>query len=77
MNEFMIDDDVTMDDRFNNLLWNTLLEHKGHRIEIAWYGDEDNPASVTLEDLDTNTIILDAGIYTLCAREDIQKGDLL
>lgn len=35
MNEFMIDDDVAMDDRFNNLLWNTLLEHKGHRIEIA------------------------------------------
>ena len=54
----------------DNVLWDLLREHLGHKVEIAVYGDVDNPASVTLEDLDTGAVILDAGIYTLCARED-------
>ena len=44
----------------DNLLWDTLREHLGHKVEIAVYGDVDDPASVTLEDLDTGTVILDA-----------------
>lgn len=59
-----------MDEKMNNLLWEILKEHFGHKVEIAIYGDIDNPASITLEDMDTDTIILDAGIYTICARED-------
>lgn len=54
----------------NWLLWNTLIKHVGHTVEIAAYGDTDNPSSVTLEDLDTGEIILDAEIYTLCERSD-------
>lgn len=54
----------------NELLWNILKEHFGHRVEIAIYGDIDDPACVTLEDMDTNEVILDAEIYTICARED-------
>lgn len=65
------DDDVMMDYLADTALWEKLMEHKGHRVEIVWYGDENNPDSVTLEDMDTNEIILDAGIYTLCAREDV------
>lgn len=65
------DDDVMMDYLANTVLWEKLMEHKGHRVEIVWYGDENDPDSVTLEDMDTNEIILDAGIYTLCAREDV------
>lgn len=54
----------------NMLLWNILKEHVGHHIEIAIYGDPDNPSNVCLEDMDTNEVILDAELYTLCARED-------
>ena len=57
-------------DDFNVFLWNRLKEHFGHTVEIAIYGDTKNPASITLEDLDTNEVILDAGIETICARED-------
>ena len=56
---------------YNNLLWDLLLQHKGHKVEIAVYGDAKDPMSVTLEDVDTHEIILDAEIYTICAREDV------
>ena len=59
-----------MDKKMNNLLWEILKEHFGHKVEIAIYGDIDNLASITLEDMDTNEIILDAELYTICARED-------
>lgn len=55
----------------NNLLWNILKEHTGHSVEIAVYGDPEDPVSITLEDIDTNEVILDAEIYTICARVDI------
>lgn len=54
----------------NDLLWNILKDHFGHTVEIAVYGDVDNPTSITLEDMDTNEIILDAEYMTICARED-------
>ena len=59
-----------MDKEMNELLWNILKEHFGHKVEIAIYWDVDNPVSITLEDMDTGAVILDAGIYTICARED-------
>ena len=57
-------------DGYDTLLWDILKEHFGHKVEIAIYGDINNPASITLEDMDTNEVILDAGINTLCVRED-------
>ena len=54
----------------NKLLWNELLNHRGHNVEIVTYGDYNNPVDVCLECKDCNEIILDAEIYTLCARED-------
>ena len=54
----------------DTILWELLKKHAGHNVEIALYGDPDNPASITLEDMETNEIILDAEIYTICARED-------
>lgn len=60
-----------MDKELNELLWNILREHFGHKVVIAVYGDLDNPVSVTLEDVVTNEVILDAGIYTICGREDV------
>lgn len=59
-----------MDKEMNELLWNILKEHFGHKVEIAIYGDPDNPANIALEDMDTGEVILDAEIYTICARED-------
>lgn len=59
-----------MDKEMNELLWNILKDHYGHRVEIALYGDEEDPQCVTLEDMDTNEVILDAELYTICARED-------
>lgn len=55
----------------NDLLCDLLKDHFGHKVEIAIYGDIDNPSSITLEDMDTDTVILDAELYTICGREDI------
>ncbi len=52
----------------NRMLWDALLAHRGHRVEIVTYGDPDEPADVCLEDMDTNEVILDAELYTLAAR---------
>lgn len=58
-------------ERNENLLWDTLLARFGHPVEIAVYAGPDGEAqSVTLEDMETNELILDAGIYTLAARKD-------
>lgn len=58
-----------MDD-VNIILWNKLKKHRGHKVDIVSYGDWDNPANVCLECEDCGDVVLDAGIYTLCARED-------
>jgi hypothetical protein len=55
---------------FDNLLWNILLKHRGHHVGIVSYGDPDDPADVCLECEDCNEVVLDAEIYTICARED-------
>ena len=52
----------------DRMLWNALLAHRGHRLEIVAYGGLDDPADVCLEDMDTNEVILDAELYTLAAR---------
>lgn len=65
-----MDIEAKMDKFFNELLWNILKRHFGHKVEIAIYGDVDNPHSICLEDMDTNEVILDAEYYTICARED-------
>lgn len=57
----------------NKILWNELLKHRGHNVAIVSYGDYDNPTDVCLECEDCNEVILDAEIYTLCAREDDEK----
>ena len=55
----------------DKLLWNILKKHAGHNVEIGIYGDPDNPESITLEDMDTNEIILDAELYTIQARTNL------
>lgn len=50
-------------------LWELLKKHRGHNVCIATYGDWDDPADICLEDEDTGEVILDAELYTLCARE--------
>ena len=69
--DFLDDEDAEIDQIWNFRLWDVLRDHLGHKVEIAVYGDPDDPASVTLEDLDTNEVIFDAGIYTLATREDM------
>lgn len=51
-------------------LWNFLFEHRGHKVEIATYGDWNNPSDICLECMDCNQVILDAEIYTICGRGD-------
>ena len=64
----------TWDERFwepDEILWNTLFKHMGHKVEIVAYGEDvHNPADVCLECVECNQVILDAEIYTICARED-------
>ena len=59
-----------MDANEMNWLWNILKNHFGHRVEIAVYGEPENPDNICLEDVDTNEVILDASIYTICEREE-------
>ena len=56
---------------YDTLLWNILKEHRGHRVYVASYGDWNDPANISLECEDCGCIVLDAGLYTLCAREDV------
>ena len=53
-------------------LWNKLLSHYGHKVSIQIYWDGETPMSVTLEDENTNEIVLDAELYTLKARDDAE-----
>jgi len=48
-----------------------IKNHYGHNVSIAIWGDEDDPANISLVDENTNEIIIDAELYTLCARDDI------
>lgn len=59
----------------NDTLWNVLKEHFGHDVEIAIYGDIDNPANVSLEDVTTGSVILDAELYTIIARDDVESSE--
>jgi len=54
----------------DKILWNLLYLHRGHNVSIRTYGDENSPTDVCLECDDCNEVILDAEIYTICARED-------
>ena len=53
-------------------LWYKLLSHYGHKVSIQIYWDGETPMSVTLEDENTNEIVLDAELYTLKARDDAE-----
>jgi len=55
----------------DEILWNLLAKHRGHNVSIVSYGDPDNPADICLECEDCCEVILDAEIYTICAREDV------
>jgi len=51
-----------------DLLWDLLLKHRGHTVCIVSYGDPNSPADVCLECEDCGEVILDAELYTICAR---------
>lgn len=57
----------------NLLLWNALKQHIGHQVEIASYGDGECLCDVCLECIDCGEIILDAELYTLCTRGDLDE----
>jgi len=55
----------------DTILWDILNRHFGHTVSIVRYGDVDSPEDVCLECEDCGEVLLDAGIYTICAREDV------
>lgn len=55
---------------FNSLLWDILAKHYGHHVYVAKYGGHDDPQNVCLECEDCGEVVLDAELYTICARED-------
>lgn len=58
----------TTENQPDNLLWNALLNHRGHKVSIVSYGDWNDPADVCLECEDCGEVILDAELYTLQTR---------
>lgn len=55
---------------YDKILWNILKKHRGHKVSIVSYGNYDNPENISLKCEDCGEVILDAGIYTICAREN-------
>ena len=54
---------------FDNELWNRLLAHRGHTLVVTSYGKSpDDLDNVSLECEECGEIVLDAGLYTICAR---------
>lgn len=56
---------------YDKILWDILKKHSGHKVSIVSYGNYDNPENISLECEDCGEVILDAELYTICAREDI------
>ena len=54
----------------NDLLWNILKVHRGHKVSIVSYGSWEDPVDICLECEDCGEVILDSELYTICARED-------
>jgi len=61
---------ITMD--ADSYLWDKLLAHRGHHVNIVTYGDVNNPADVCLECEDCGEVLIDAELYTLCARGNLK-----
>lgn len=61
---------------FDNMLWDCLLSHQGHKLVVVSYGNLDDPADVCLECEDCGVVVLDAELYTICARGDRQQPGL-
>lgn len=66
--DYFIREDTDTDE--DTLLWDILQKHRGHKVSIVSYGDNDAPANIALECEDCGEVILDAGIYTIYARKD-------
>lgn len=62
-------DEAKQKERASCKLWDTLLAHCGHHVSIVCYGDSDDPENVALECENCGEVILDAGLYTLAARD--------
>ncbi len=56
---------------YDSLMWDILKQHRGHHVYVASYGDLDDPINISLECEDCGCVVLDAGLYTICAREDM------
>lgn len=52
-------------------LQSKLIDVKGLAAIGASYGNYDDPENISLECEDCGEVILDAELYTICAREDI------
>ena len=50
----------------DNLLFEILEPHVGHAIEIVKYGDN----NISIEDMDTNEVIVDTDLYDLIGLDD-------
>ncbi len=71
--KFEEDKTMTLKDRFDNKLWDKLAEHWSHNVSIVKFGDPGAPDNVCLECEDCGTVVLDAEIYTLRARDEGQE----
>ena len=47
-----------------------LRENLWNNIEIATYGKDSSPINVSIENIDSNTILVDAEIYTIEGKSD-------
>ena len=55
----------------NNNLFNLLLRHVGHDVEIVTYGREE-PVNVSLECITCDCVICDTDIYDLVGLDDMK-----
>lgn len=63
-------------ERFKQDIMGHFKKHRGHQVYITSYGDPEHPANICLECEDCGEVVLDAELYTICAREDASSKGL-
>lgn len=51
---------MILDGELGKHLYEVLMEHMAHEVEIAWYGPANDPVNMALECLTCHVVILDA-----------------
>jgi hypothetical protein len=53
---------MSKEKQYQAIMYQKLLEHRGHKVEIVSYGDPDSPENVAIECEDCHSVLVDYNI---------------